>query len=95
LAIGQRIATCEKRQQPFCGASDMPNDQIESTVRKPSIDAKASTSDLRKASEELKARIAEARSRNDMPVDSALGNPNWEKHAADRHLDVPDDDGDE
>jgi hypothetical protein len=40
----------------------------------------------------LKAKIAEAKTRNDMPLDSALGNPNWEKDAADGHLDVPDDD---
>ena len=54
----------------------------------------ASMSDLRWASEELKARIAEAKARNDMPFDSTLGNPNWEKNAADGHLDVPDDDDD-
>ncbi len=51
--------------------------------------------ELRKASEELKAKIAEAKSRNDMPLDSALGNPNWEKNAADGHLDVPDAEDDE
>ena len=51
----------------------------------------APASDLKKASEDLKARIAEAKSRNDMPLDAALGNPNWEKKAADGHLDVPDD----
>jgi hypothetical protein len=51
--------------------------------------------DLRKTSEELKAKIAEAKARNDMPLDSALGNPNWERQAADGHLDVPDDDEDE
>jgi hypothetical protein len=73
----------------------MSNDQDEPTVQKPSIDEKASMSDLQKASAELKAKIAEAKSRNDMPIDSALGNPNWEKHAADGHLDRPDDDGDE
>ena len=49
---------------------------------------------LRKASEELKAKIAAARARADMPLDSALGKPAWEKSAADGHLDVPDDDGD-
>jgi hypothetical protein len=54
----------------------------------------ASMSDLRWASEELKTRIAEAKARNDMPFDSTLGNPNWDKNAADGHLDVPDDDDD-
>jgi hypothetical protein len=29
-----------------------------------------------------------------MPFDSTLGNPNWDKNAADGHLDVPDDDDD-
>jgi hypothetical protein len=51
-----------------------------------------SPADLRKASEDLKAKIAEAKRRNDMPVDSALGNPGWERSAADGHLDVPDQD---
>jgi hypothetical protein len=72
----------------------MSKDQNESAVTKASLDEKASVSDLRKASEELKAKIAEAKVRNDMPLDSALGNPKWEKNAADGHLDVPDD-GDE
>ncbi len=53
------------------------------------------TSELRKASDDLKARIAEAKARNDMPLDSALGNPKWEKDASDGHLDVQDDEGDE
>ena len=51
--------------------------------------------ELRKASDELKAKIAEAKARNDMPIDSALGNPNWEKQAADGHLDLPDDEDDD
>ena len=40
---------------------------------------------LRKASEDLKTKIAEAKGRNDMPVDSALGNPDWERSVADGH----------
>jgi hypothetical protein len=48
--------------------------------------------DLRKAAEDLKTKIDEAKRRNDMPVDSALGNPGWERSAADGHLDVPDKD---
>lgn len=51
-------------------------------------------SELKTASKELKARIEEAKARNDMLLDPALGNPKWEKNAADRHLDVTDDDGD-
>jgi hypothetical protein len=49
---------------------------------------------LRKASEELKAKIADAKRRNDMPIDSALGNPDWELNAADGRLDVPVDEDD-
>ena len=29
-----------------------------------------------------------------MPINSALGNPNWEAEAADGRLDVPDDEDD-
>jgi hypothetical protein len=72
----------------------MPNDQTEPTKKMPSIEEDAFASDLRKASAELKAKIAEAKARSDMPIDSTLGNPNWDKSAADGHLDVPDDDDD-
>jgi hypothetical protein len=72
----------------------MLNDQNEPAKKGPPIEEEPSMSDLRWASEELKARIAEAKARNDMPFDSTLGNPNWEKNAADGHLDVPDDDDD-
>ncbi len=71
----------------------MPNDQSEPVKNGPPIE-EASMSDLRWASEELKATIAEAKARSDMPFDSTLGNPNWDKNAADGHLDVPDDDDD-
>jgi hypothetical protein len=53
-----------------------------------------SLSELRKASDDLKAKIAEARRRNEMPIDSALGNPNWEQDAADGRFDVPDEEDD-
>ena len=69
----------------------MSNDQNEPAKKGPFIEEEASMSDLRRASEELKAKIAEAKARNDMPIDSTLGNPNWDKNAADGHLDVPDD----
>jgi len=71
----------------------MSNVQNEPVKNGPPIE-EASMSNLRWASEELKARIAEAKARNDMPFDSTLGNPNWDKNAADGHLDVPDDDDD-
>ena len=73
----------------------MPNDQNPPAAETPSIDEKSSTSELRQASEELKKKIDDAKRRNDMPLDSALGNPNWENNAADGHLDVPDKDDDE
>jgi len=53
-----------------------------------------SLSELRKASEDLEARIADARRHNEMPIDSALGNPNWEQDAADGRFDVPDEEDD-
>jgi hypothetical protein len=71
----------------------MPNDENKPAKEGPPIEV-ASMSDLRWASEELMAKIAEAKARNDMPFDSTLGNPNWDKNAADDHLDVPDDDDD-
>jgi len=45
-------------------------------------------------SADLRARIADAKRRNEMPIDSALGNPNWEEGAADGRLDVPDEEDD-
>jgi hypothetical protein len=72
----------------------MPNDPNAPTTKRPSIEEEASMWGLRWVSEELKAKIAEAKARNDMPLDSTPGNPKWE-NAADGHLDVPGDDGDE
>ncbi len=60
----------------------------------PPPDEKSTISELTKAAEELKSKIADAKGRNDMPLDSALGNPKWEKDAADKHLDVADDEDD-
>ena len=51
-----------------------------------------SVADLAKASEDLKERIEEARKRNDMPLDSTLGNPKWDQDASDGHLDRKSDD---
>jgi hypothetical protein len=48
--------------------------------------------DIKEASLALKKRIDEAKRPNDMPLDSALGNPDWEESAADGHLDLPQDD---
>jgi hypothetical protein len=72
----------------------MANDQNEPAKKGSTIEDEASMSELKRSSEELKVKIAEAKARNDMPFDSTLGNPNWDKNAADGHLDVPDDDDD-
>ena len=56
--------------------------------------ASGSLPDLRKAAEDLKTKMAEAKRRNDLPLDSALGKPNWERSVADGRLDVPDEDDD-
>ena len=72
----------------------MPKDHNEPAKKGPPVEEEASMSDLRSASEELKAKIAEAKARSDMPLDWTLGNPNWDRNAADGHLDVPDDDDD-
>jgi hypothetical protein len=50
----------------------MPNDWKEPTKKTPSIEEDPSMSDLRSASEKLKAKIAEATARNDVPFDSTL-----------------------
>ena len=57
--------------------------------------ASGSLRGLKKASDELKAKIDEAKRNHDMPLDSALGNPNWEERDADGHLDLPEDENDE
>ena len=57
-------------------------------------DAKAERSlkSLKEASSQLKARIEEERRRHDMPLDSALGNPEEEERNSDGRLDLPKDD---
>ncbi len=60
--------------------------------KEPFDTGKGALPELRKAADDLKTKIDEAKRRNDMPVDSALGNPGWEQRAADGHLDVPDQD---
>ena len=72
----------------------MANKDDEATKKGPFIAGAMSTTSLQKASEELKAKIAKAKARSDMPLNSTLGNPNWDANAADGHLDVADDDED-
>jgi hypothetical protein len=45
-------------------------------------------SQLKKTSKNLKEKIELEKRRNDMPVDSKLGDPDWEESAADGHLDL-------
>ena len=61
----------------------MPKNHDEPAKKGPPVEAEASMSDLRSASEALKAKIAEAKARSDMPLDWTLGDPNWDKNAAD------------
>jgi hypothetical protein len=72
----------------------MADDPNESARTAPPVEEEASLSELGRASKALKAKIAKAKARNDMPFDSTLGNPTWDNNAADGHLDVPDDDDD-
>lgn len=67
--------------------------QAESPSDAQRLDSKTEA-ELQKVSEDLKARIEEAKRRNDMPIDSKLGNPAWEQSVADGHLDVPDEEDD-
>jgi len=60
----------------------------------PDLTKPADATGLKKASEDLKSRIEEAKKRNDMPLDSTLGNPKWDQDAADGHLDRKDDEED-
>jgi hypothetical protein len=61
------------------------------------VDEKAferSLAELEAASRNLKERIIDEKRRNDMPIDSALGNPETEKQNADGRNDLPDRDDD-
>lgn len=47
---------------------------------------------LKQASDDLRARIEEEKKRQDMPLDSNLGDPEWEEKAKDGRFDRADDD---
>ncbi len=49
---------------------------------------------LKTESEDVKARIEQEKRKHDLPLDSNLGNPDWEEKAADGHLDLPEGDDD-
>jgi hypothetical protein len=78
-------------------------DSKETTVPREPISGRADTAkgveqesltDLKEASRSLKERIIDERRRNDMPIDSALGNPAEEARNADGRNDLPDLDDD-
>jgi hypothetical protein len=47
---------------------------------------------LKEDAKELKAKIEQEKRRLDLPVDSKLGNPEWERSVSDGHLDLPEED---
>ncbi|RBP03064.1 hypothetical protein DFR50_14737 [Roseiarcus fermentans] len=55
-------------------------------------DPSPSVSDLKAIANRLRERIEEEKRRHDLPLDSTLGNPDWDERAKDGHLDRPDDD---
>ena len=58
----------------------------------PEAEFARSLEQLKAASGRLKDKIEQERKRHDLPLDSNLGDPNWEESAADGHLDVPSND---
>jgi hypothetical protein len=60
-------------------------------VADPSTLPSADIGELKKAAEDLKRRIDEAKRHNDMPIDAQLGSPDFERRAADGRFDLPED----
>jgi hypothetical protein len=56
--------------------------------------AARSLADLKNASHDLKQRITDEKRRNDMPVNSSLGDPKIDARNADGRNDLPDSDDD-
>ena len=61
------------------------------TPQPSSEDFSKSLEDLKKQSQTIKSRIEDEKRKHDMPLDSNLGDPDWEDKAADGHLDAPED----
>ena len=57
----------------------------------PGVEFEKSLKQLEEESNELKAKIERERRALDMPVDSNLGNPDWEEKAKDGRFDAPKD----
>ncbi len=72
----------------------MPSGSKETAVNTEPVKVKSgdSLSDLREASRALKEKIIEEKKRNDMPVNSSLGDPEVDARNADGRNDVPLDD---
>ena len=49
---------------------------------------------MKRRSQELKDKIEEQRRKNDMPINSSLGNPETDAENADGRRDLPDEDDD-
>lgn len=78
-------------------ASKADGEQVEAQAQwamKPLDAGTGSLPDLKKASEELKAKIAEAKRRSEISLDSAPSDPGREEGAAEGHGDIPNKDGD-
>jgi hypothetical protein len=69
----------------------MAKETIQGTRTAETIEALAR---LKESSNKLREKIAEEKRRRDMPIDSALGNPEEEARNADGRLDLPDTDDD-
>jgi hypothetical protein len=50
---------------------------------------------LKEKSKEMKAKIEQEKRRHDLPIDSKLGDPEWEQSVSDGHLDLPEEDENE
>ncbi len=62
------------------------------STRRAEDDLAQSLEKLKEDSQELKAKIEQEKRRLDLPVDSKLGNPEWEQSVSDGHLDLPEED---
>jgi SMC interacting uncharacterized protein involved in chromosome segregation len=69
----------------------MEERETEDTARE---DVERSLNRLKTQSDDLRKKIADEKRRHDMPLDSALGDPEEEARNADGRLDLPDNDDD-
>ncbi|MGO9391125.1 hypothetical protein, partial [Rhodoblastus sp.] len=62
------------------------------SIERAEDDLAKSLDKLKEDSKDLKAKIEQEKRRLDLPVDSKLGNPEWERSVSDGHLDLPEED---